>query len=147
MQDSIFSDLTSHELDEILKFTDEVKFSSGTVILQQDAPGNALFIVKSGTAQLIKKTEAGEPLNMGLVEQGMFLGELAVLDNGRQPATATAEAEVTALQITKEKLDLLYKINKRIYCKLFLSLVRYVNFRLRIANEKYATSRSNLRKF
>lgn len=144
--DSIFDDLTDHEIDEILKLTDECDLATGTEIFCQDSPGDALLIVKSGSASQIRISDSGDELDMGNCEKGMFLGELAILDRGNHPFTATALENMTVLKITREKLDLLFRINKRIICKFYLALIRYVNNKLRTANEKYASSRSSLRK-
>ncbi|MDD2715451.1 MAG: cyclic nucleotide-binding domain-containing protein [Candidatus Wallbacteria bacterium] len=146
MRDSIFEDLSEHELEEILKFTEEVTLPPSSVIFKQDSAGDSLYIIKKGTASLVKKNELGEEFSMGTAEPGMFLGELAILDGGRQPFTATSTTEIVVLRITRDKLDLLYKVNKKILCKFYLSLIRYVNFRLRKANEGFAASRSSMQK-
>lgn len=146
MTDSIFSDLTDKELEEILKLSENVIFESGQEIFKQGDSGDALYIIKEGTISLSKKNNMGEELKMGSAEQGMFLGELAILDGNPQAFSAKASTTCTTLKISKQKLDVLKKINKKLLCKFFISIIRYVNYRLRKANENFAASRSNMQR-
>jgi len=146
LSDSIFSDLTDKELEEILKLSEEIIFEPNQTIFKQGDSGDALYILKQGKVSLLKKNNMGSELNMGIAERGMFLGELSILDSGPQAFSAIASERCITLKITKQKLDILKKINKKLLCKFFISIIRYVNYRLRKANENFAASRSNMQK-
>lgn len=146
MTDSIFNDLTDKELEEILKLSEDVTFETDQIIFKQGDYGDALYIIKDGTISLSKKNNMGEELKMGTAERGMFLGELGILDGNPQAFSAKAATPCVMLKISKQKLDILKQINKKLLCKFFISIIRYVNYRLRKANENFAASRSNMQR-
>lgn len=144
VKSTIFSELTNKEIEELLKITVEIKISANSVVLEQDKPSQSIYILKNGTVNLQKISDTNEKIDLGTTEKQTFFGELSILDGKGNPYTLKTNSECTFLRIDKNKLDILYKINKKLLCKFYLSIIRYINYNLRKANEKLAQSKSNV---
>jgi CRP-like cAMP-binding protein len=82
------------------------RFRRGEVIFHEGDPGDALFIVASGSVKITVPTEDGmEPAILTTIRAGGFFGELALLDGGIRSATAVAVDPVEALVLQRGAFD------------------------------------------
>jgi CRP-like cAMP-binding protein len=84
----LFSKLSQRDIEKILKLSVLRKFKKGDVIFNQKEIGRNLFIVKSGTAEIIIGNKTQKPKILSLIEENEFFGELALL--GAKYRTASA---------------------------------------------------------
>jgi CRP/FNR family transcriptional regulator len=67
------------------------RFRKGETIFHQGDPGDALFIVASGSVKVVLPSDEGaEPAIVAVLGQGEFFGELALLDGAPHSATIVA---------------------------------------------------------
>jgi CRP-like cAMP-binding protein len=96
---SFFAGLPQSELDAVSQVTTERTFAPGEPLTEQGAFGHALFVIESGTADVV--TDGKVVYKAGT---GDVIGEMAVLVSGRRIASVTATSPVRALKIFKRDL-------------------------------------------
>jgi len=67
------------------------RFRKGETVFHQGDPGDALFILASGTVKVVLPSDEGaEPAIVAILGPGEFFGELAILDGAPHSATIVA---------------------------------------------------------
>lgn len=85
------------------------RFRKGETVFHQGDPGDALFIVATGSVKVVLPSqESAEPAIVAVLGQGEFFGELAILDGAPHSATIVAVEPTEALVLRRETfLDLI----------------------------------------
>lgn len=76
----------------------------GTVILEQGAPAECLYVLISGTVEMSFKPYDGHPFTLSSVEQGGLFGWSAVIGNATYSSSAIATADVEAFRVRGKAL-------------------------------------------
>jgi len=91
-----FATLTDEDLDGVLRVGSTVSFEPGQAIVEQGQPGDAMFVVLSGVAEV----DVGGRFHR--LSTGDFFGEMALVTSKRRSATVKAAQPVEALRIPAE---------------------------------------------
>ena len=87
-----------------------VRFGFGDVIVSEGAEADALFVIESGTARVIKAGDHGEEVPLNVLHPGDLFGERAFLEPGRRrTATVRASSPVEALRLDRAILEALVR--------------------------------------
>lgn len=70
-------------------------FAEGQVLFREGDPADIVFRILSGTVDILRELD-GEPILLGRVGAGQFIGEMGVVENRPRSATARAAGEVEA---------------------------------------------------
>ena len=105
-----FSLLDDQERATLAERIDVVQFAPDAMIFARGAPGDAMFVVKSGRVEIFFKNDTGEKIVLETAHPGDFFGEISLLDNGPRTASAQATEAVEALVIDRGDLDELFKL-------------------------------------
>ena len=97
----LFSGLTQEQLDAVSSFTFQKTFGLGELIVEEGRTGNGLYIVVSGTVEVVKGLGTEHERSLARRESGEVIGEMALL--GEWPRTASVRAldEVECLGIDR----------------------------------------------
>ena len=87
---TLFRRLTPDELEQLAQGVDQVNFSAGETIFNEQDIGDALYVVDSGLVRIWVLDEDVQPVTLAELKPGEFFGELAVLDRGARSTNATA---------------------------------------------------------
>src|SRR5215813_2693848 len=68
-------------------------FAEGQVLFREGHPANSVFRVLSGTVDIVRELD-GEPILLGTVGVGQFIGEMGVVENRPRSATARAACDI-----------------------------------------------------
>jgi len=71
---------------------------AGAVIVQEDAPSESLFIVRSGVVRLVQRDPGGDQ-DLGTLSAGRHLGALALLAPGPSLVAALAATDVELIEL------------------------------------------------
>src|ERR671921_305510 len=74
------------ELQRLAALTRERQYAKGSVILFENDPGDALFIVRQGRVKVVLVGEDGREVILGVLGPGEYFGELSLIDE--QPRSA-----------------------------------------------------------
>jgi CRP-like cAMP-binding protein len=102
-----------------------VQHSLGDIIFSEGEIGTDMFILQSGTVELIK-TIAGDTKVLATLEKGDFFGEMSVLEDLPRTATARARTDVEVVRINGATFDTMLKSNTEIAVRMMRKLSRRV---------------------
>jgi CRP/FNR family cyclic AMP-dependent transcriptional regulator len=139
----LFQDLEESEIHKVLNRTSLREFPTGAVIIQEGEPGDSLFIMQEGeveiTKQLTLTLDEDTPKERVMIrlkaENGVYFGEMALLENETRSATVTALTDCSLLELhQKDFLDLTGQ-NPAMGVKLLLRLAQVLSRHLRKTNQ------------
>jgi CRP/FNR family cyclic AMP-dependent transcriptional regulator len=70
-------------------------FAEGQILFREGDPSDGVFRLVSGTVDVIRELD-GDPILLGRVSAGQFVGEMGVIENRPRSATVRAASEVEA---------------------------------------------------
>ena len=82
----LLSRIDPGELQRLAAVTRERQYSKGSVILFENDPGDALYIVRQGRVKVVLVGEDGREVILGVLGPGEYFGELSLIDE--QPRSA-----------------------------------------------------------
>jgi CRP-like cAMP-binding protein len=86
----LFAGLDSKAIEAIAGFAFTRTFEPGDLIVEEGRTGNGLFILVSGSAEVIKGLKGGQPRHLATLAAGEPIGEMALI--GEWPRTASVRA-------------------------------------------------------
>ncbi|MEI6714018.1 MAG: DUF1003 domain-containing protein [Verrucomicrobiota bacterium] len=101
----LFQLLDDHERAELAAQLDLVHFAAGQTVYNYGDPGDAIFVVSSGEAEVFFKNDTGEKILLEIATRGDFFGELSMLDHGTRTASVVAIVEMEALRLDRGDLE------------------------------------------
>lgn len=97
----IFSKVEQARL-KLLAFTSErVNFGVGQEVCHQGDPGDTMYVILGGTADVLIDTPSGQ-ISVAEMKRNSFFGEIAILCDVPRSATVVATAPLVALRISKD---------------------------------------------
>ncbi len=105
----LFTLLDDEERAALATHLDVVHFPAEHIIFNYGEPGDSMFVVRSGTAELSFKNDTGEKIVLEEVGPGDFFGELAFLDAGARSATVRVTEPMEALLMDRGDLGTFLK--------------------------------------
>jgi CRP-like cAMP-binding protein len=94
-----FADLSSARLKPVAEAAEVVRVAAGEVIVRQGDPGDAVFALIEGQAEVWLEDPQRRPVLLRTMLSGQLFGETAVLYRGPRSATIKAKTDVTALRV------------------------------------------------
>jgi CRP/FNR family cyclic AMP-dependent transcriptional regulator len=139
----LFQDLEEDEINQVLHRTVPREFPAEADIIQEGDPGDSLFIMVFGEVEITKQLtlvlEEDTPKERVMIrlkaEDGVYFGEMALLENETRSATVTALTDCSLLELhRKDFLDLIWH-NPVMGVKLLLRLAQVLSRHLRKTNQ------------
>jgi CRP-like cAMP-binding protein len=98
----LFKGLDPAELARFAELLREKSYPKGSVILFEDDPGDALFIVRAGRVKVVLVAEDGREVILGLLGPAEHFGELSLIDDQPRSAHVIAMEESTLLVLRRD---------------------------------------------
>ncbi len=98
-------------------------FKAGEVVVREGERGHTMFVVRSGQVRISKRVRAGER-TLAVLGPGEFFGEMAVLSGRPRSATATAQSELTLLELDEKRFDAMIRSQAEIAARIMKKLAR-----------------------
>jgi CRP/FNR family cyclic AMP-dependent transcriptional regulator len=106
----LFAGLSATEYEQLAAMLREQHYRKNAVIFHTHDPGNTLFLLTAGLAQMTFDTADQRELTLGLLYPGDFFGEMALLDDLPRSATIITLEPSTALLLGRDVfVDLLQR--------------------------------------
>ena len=102
----LFQLLDEQERAALAEHLDVVRFPAGHIVFHYGEPGDSMYIVRSGEAEISFKNDTGEKIVLETCTHGDFFGELAFLDGGCRSATVLVTEDLEALLMDRGDLEL-----------------------------------------
>ena len=101
-----FQFLDEQERQELARHLENVRFTAGAAIFQYGEPGDAVYVIRQGAAEVFIKDDTGQRIVLERLGVGDMFGELSLLDGGPRTASVLAVEDVEALRLDRSDLDL-----------------------------------------
>jgi CRP/FNR family transcriptional regulator, cyclic AMP receptor protein len=128
----LFRELGTPDLERVAEIARERVYPRNSVILFEDDPGDALYVVAQGQVKVVLIGEDGREVILSVMGEGEFFGEMALIDDEPRSAHVIAMEDSTLLVIRREDFQDLLKQAPG----LGLALLRELSRRLRRVDEK-----------
>ena len=100
----LFSDLDRSAFIEILERMTLRELSKGETVVREGERGDAFYVVVSGTLRVSREVE-GAHVDLAVLKEGHFFGEMAILSSRPRQATVTASSEASIFVIERSLLE------------------------------------------
>ena len=120
---SIFSELSSEELDNLNQYVSLREYPKGSMIILEEEYGDVVFIIKSGTIKITRVNDEGKEVILSLLGKYEIFGEMSIIDGESRSANALAQEKCELLAIKSEDFLSLLKSNFKITFSLFASTI------------------------
>lgn len=131
----LFKSLDARERERFAEMVREKNYPKGSVILFEDDPGDALFVVRAGRVKVVLLSEDGREVILSLMGVGEYFGELALIDGQPRSAHVIAMEDSTLLVLHRDDFRRRVESSPGVAWALLQELSR----RLRRADEKIGT--------
>jgi CRP-like cAMP-binding protein len=98
----LFKSLDAEERERFAELVREKTYPKGSVILFENDPGDALFVVRSGRVKVVLLAEDGREVILSLLGAGEYFGELSLIDDQPRSAHVIAMEESSLLVLRRE---------------------------------------------
>ena len=98
----LFSDLSEAELARVTDAVREREYPKNSVILFEDDPGDALYLVSSGQVKVVLIGEDGREVILSVLTDGDFFGEMALIDDEPRSAHVIAMKDSRLLVLRRD---------------------------------------------
>ena len=134
-----FSGLSTPELEAIKEHVFEEAAERNDMIILEEEPASAVYFVVSGVVKVFKTSVEGKEQVLCIVKPGESFNDVAVFDDGPNPASAIAMTPVVLYGITKADMETILRehpnlannvikiLSKKV--RYFVSLVEDFSFR------------------
>jgi CRP/FNR family transcriptional regulator, cyclic AMP receptor protein len=134
---TFFNLLDEDERAVLSKQVEAQRFPAGTVIFKAGDSGNAMYVIRTGSVEILLIDEDKERVVVAVFSDGDFFGELSLLDEEPRSSTATALKDTDVVLIDREDLRLLFTQKPHAA----LDMLAMIGKRLR-ENDKLISSRA-----
>lgn len=101
-QVGLFRSLSDKALLDLSAITIEQAVQAKVVVFKEGDPGDAIYIVKSGKINILKRTSGGVDSVLATLPKGAVIGEMAVIDDQPRSASMATVQDCVFLIITKQ---------------------------------------------
>ena len=107
------------------------EFNKDDIIIKEGDPGREMYIIKSGSVDVVK-SDGDRDITLATLSRGDFFGEMAILENIYR--TATVKAKETSRLIVLTTGNFMIKLKKD--PTFAFQIMQKMSRRIRILNEK-----------
>ena len=130
----LFAGLDAKTIEALAGFTFRKTFEAGELIVEEGRTGNGLFIIVSGSAEVVKGLQTAQARTLATLGAGEPIGEMALL--GEWPRTASVRALEKTECVGIDRWIFLDHLDRE--PKLALRLLQILALRLADKNERSA---------
>jgi CRP-like cAMP-binding protein len=131
-QVSLFADFAHGDLKRLARIVHERAYRDGEIIFEQGTPGAALYLLRGGLVEIMRKKRNGEQIPLAMLEPPASFEELvAVGDEVVHWASARARGPVSLVAIGRSDLDALSRSFPSLANKILMKLAQIIAVQLR----------------
>jgi Cyclic nucleotide-binding domain len=135
-QVSLFEDLTQGDLRQLARIVHERTYRDGEYIFEEGKPGTAMYIVRGGVVEIVRRRRNGEEVPLVMLEPPATLEELAAMGADVVHWTSgRARGPVSLVAIGRPDLDALGRNFPLLANKILKQLAQIISMRLQMVFE------------
>jgi len=133
---ALFEGFSARECGALCEYLECFGAPSNATIIREGEAGGFLVIVLTGRIRVVKRSAAGESVEVALAGPGAFLGEMSLIDGKPRFASCISAEPADLAVLPRENLAALMVDNPRLAQKLMMMLLRLMATRLRDTTER-----------
>jgi CRP-like cAMP-binding protein len=133
-QSPIFRGVAPSAIDDLVRRMQVRSRAAGAILVSQDEPGDAMFLIAEGRVRVALFGENGRELTLSTLARGDIFGEMALLDGRPRSANVVAVEDTSLLALSRDAL----LEHLRSHPQTALNLLGEMSRRLRRADETIA---------
>ena len=121
-------------ISQIINLCKPKNFKKGSVIIKEGDQGDELFIILKGEIDIVKKTLQNEKYvvtSLNSTMGGIYVGELALIDNDKRSATVEARTDCECLVLNRENFIRFGDENPKIGLNITREIAKQLSQKLR----------------
>ena len=139
----LFQDLEDREIEQVLDRASPREFPAGSEIIREGEPGDSMFIMISGEVEITKQLtlvlDKDTPKERVMIrlkaDDGVYFGEMSLLEHDTRSATVTALTDCRLLELNHQDFLELIRLDTAMGVKLLLHLAQLLSRHLRKTNQ------------
>ncbi|MFQ5707786.1 MAG: SulP family inorganic anion transporter [bacterium] len=137
---TVFRDLSEEQLEIVQRHTHPMRCKKAEIVFKEGDPGDKIyFIISGGVSVLASLSENGRDCRLATFGEGVFFGDMAILENQPRSATVRADVDTELLYLTVADFDDLVNNQPLLASKMLLGMARELSYRLRITTTEVRT--------
>ena len=101
----VLQPLSADERLQLLRTARLLTFGSGENIVREGDAGDSMYVIRSGTCEVLKQGADGDPQRLTALTEGAFFGEMSLLTGEKRAATVRAAEDVRVVEIGKHEFS------------------------------------------
>jgi len=101
----LFKDFSQAELVALISGLELVTVEPGEIVITAGEPGDSLFVLTTGLMRAYARTQDGRHVQVRMMSDGDFFGEISILTGNPRTATITAVTRCDLLELDRATLD------------------------------------------
>jgi len=102
---ALFQGFSPAERRQILDHLSLEEVPAGTRVIQEGAPGDCMYIIKSGEVEVSTSDPQGRKLVLATLEEGDYFGEISLITSHARTASVTTLRAAELIRLAKEDFD------------------------------------------
>jgi len=132
---SLFRELDVDQLAVVESHLHPLSHKKGDFIFKEGDPGDKIYFILSGIVSVIANfTDNGRPHRFTTFAEGLFFGDMAILEERPRSASIQAETDTNLLFMHKDDFQKLIETQPQIASRMLMGMARELSYRLRLAN-------------
>ena len=137
---AVFKDLSPDQLAHVRQHIQSKCFQKGDLIFKEGDPGDGIYFIQSGYVSVLAGIDHGSSNHrLATFAEGVFFGDMAILEGEPRSAAVRAEAETHLLFISKEDFQHLTDSEPLLAARMLNGIARELSYRLRVTNAEVRT--------
>jgi SulP family sulfate permease len=137
---SIFQNLTDEQLEIVQRYLHPVSYKPADIVFKEGDPGDKIyFILAGGVSVLASISENGRDRRLATFGEGVFFGDMAILEGQPRSATVRADSDTELVYMTVDDFNHLVNHEPLIASKMLLGMARELSYRLRLTTIEVRT--------
>lgn len=99
----LFQPFSEEEKKDLLSYFQPHTYDAGSIVIKQGEPGDGLYLILSGEVVVNLKTPEGEIIEVAMLSEGSFIGEISLITDKPTTANCIAADELDVLKMPRKK--------------------------------------------
>ncbi len=137
---SVFQDLTKDQLEIVRQHMHPATYKKNDIVFKEGDPGDSIYFLLSGEVSVLASIAGnGRARRLATFGEGVFFGDMAILEKKPRSATVRADSVAELLYMTVAEFDDLVQNRPLIASKMLLGMTRELSYRLRLTTIEVRT--------
>jgi SulP family sulfate permease len=133
----VFSKLTSQQLEVVQQYVKPRQFKKGEIVFAEGDSGDGIYFILTGYVSVLADfNQNAHAHRLTTFAEGVFFGDMAILEDQPRSATVRAEIDTELLFMTRDDFQHLTENEPALATHMLLGISRELSYRLRLTTQE-----------